>query len=242
MNPNIYLHEIIRTVPGREEPYMASVLSVHNDGSRRRGEQARGAFGQFRSAGVSGGWPGAINIWENSWSGQARDLERQFQDAERDTAMEEWWNRNLHLRQGGYDRILVPAPFSPTRAELRERGAHGKAFLHEILWLPFGEPERYLEELERGLLPAAQRHGIELIGAFQVAMRPRQVLTLLGAAEWAHLGSFLEAAETDPELRAWHEYRSSCVARSEEMVLIPARHDPLASSGRPSDRGATSRP
>ena len=24
----IYLHEIIRTVPGREEPYMASVLSL----------------------------------------------------------------------------------------------------------------------------------------------------------------------------------------------------------------------
>ena len=102
MNPNIYLHEIIRTVPGREEPYMASVLSVHSDGARRRDEQAHGAFGQFRSAAVSGGWPGAINIWENSWSGQARDLERQFQDAERDTAMEEWWNRNLHLRQGGY--------------------------------------------------------------------------------------------------------------------------------------------
>jgi hypothetical protein len=62
-------------------------------------------------------------------------------------------------------------------------------------------------------------------------MRPRQVLTLLGAAEWAQLGSFLEAADTDPELRAWHEYRASCVARAEELVLIPARHDPLASSG-----------
>ena len=116
MNPNIYLHEIIRTVPGREEPYMASVLSVHSDGARRRGEQAPGAFGQFRSAGVSGSWPGAINIWENTWSGLARDLKLQFQDAARDTAMEEWWNRNLHLRRGGYDRILIPAPFSPSRA------------------------------------------------------------------------------------------------------------------------------
>jgi len=80
-------------------------------------------------------------------------------------------------------------------------------------------------------LPAAQRHGMELIGAFQVAMRPRQVLTLLGATEWAHLGAFLESADTDPELRGWHEYRDSCVARAEEVVLIPARHDPLAFSG-----------
>ena len=242
MNPNIYLHEIIRTVPGREEPYMASVLSVHSDGARRRGEQAPGAFGQFRSAGVSGSWPGAINIWENTWSGLARDLKLQFQDAARDTAMEEWWNRNLHLRRGGYDRILIPAPFSPTRADLNARGAHGKAFLHEILWLPFGEPERYLEEFERRLLPAAQQYGLELIGAFQVAMRPRQVLTLMGAAEWAHFGAFLESADTDPALRAWHEYRASCVARAEEVVLIPARHDPLASSETRSDRPLTSRP
>ena len=34
MNDHIYLHEIIRTVPGREEPYLASVASVHHDPTR----------------------------------------------------------------------------------------------------------------------------------------------------------------------------------------------------------------
>ena len=115
MNTNIYLHEIIRTVPGREEPYLASVLSLHYEPARRgRGHPA---FAQFRSAGTSGAWPCAINIWENTWAGQAADLSRQFQDAQRDTAMEDWWNRNLHLRRGGYDRLLIPASFSPTLAD-----------------------------------------------------------------------------------------------------------------------------
>lgn len=229
MNSHTYLHEIIRTVPGREEPYMASVLSVHDEGTRRHGDTPDGAFGQFRSVETSGGWPCAINIWEHSWAIQTRDLQGQFQDAQRDTAMEDWWNRNLHLRRGGYDRILIPAPYSPTRAELRERDVRGQVFLHEIVWLPFGEPERYLRELEQGLLPAASRHGLELIGAYRVAMRPRQVLTLIGAPEWEQLGAFLDAATTDPELRDWHDYRSAKVGRAEELVLLPARHDALAS-------------
>ena len=156
------------------------------------------------------------------------NLAAQFQDAKRDTAMEDWWNRNLHLRRGGYDRILIPADYSPTRAELSARGARGQVFVHEILWLPFGEPEKYLRELERLLLPAARRYGVELIGAFRVALRPRQVLTLVGAREWSGLGAFIDAAESDADLRTWHAYRSAVIARAEELVLLPVRHDPLA--------------
>lgn len=228
MNSRIYLHEIIRTVPGREEPYAASVLSIHHDPARPADSEVHGAFGQFRTAQTSGAWPCVINIWENTWAGKARDLAGQFQDAKRDTAMEDWWNRNLHLRRGGFDRILIPAEFSPTRDELVRRGVRVQVCVHEILWLPFGEPERYLGELERRLLPAAQRHGVELLGAFRVAMRPNQVLTLLGAREWRGLGAWLEAASSDPDLREWHAYRSAKRVRAEELVLLPVRHDPLA--------------
>ncbi len=230
MNPKIYLHEVIRSVPGREEPYAASVLSLHHDPVRLGGGDLPGTLGQFRTAQTSGAWPSVINIWENTWAGQVRDLVGQFQDAVRDTAMEDWWNRNLHLRRGGYDRILIPAEYSPTRAELRARGAAGEVFVHEILWLPFGEPETYLRELERLLLPAAQRYGMDLIGAFRVALRPRQVLTLLGAREWAGLGAFIEAAGSDADLRTWHTYRGAKIRRAEELVLLPVRHDPLARS------------
>jgi hypothetical protein len=229
VNPKIYLHEIIRTVPGREEPYAASVLSLHHDPARHAGGKGGpGTLGQFRTAQTSGAWPSVINIWENTWAGQTANFVGQFQDARRDTAMEDWWNRNLHLRRGGYDRLLIPAHYSPTQAELRARGVVGEVFVHEILWLPFGEPETYLRELERLLLPAARRHGVEVIGAFRVAMRPNQVLTLLGAREWAGLGALLAAAGSDSDLRSWHAYRSAKIRRAEELVLLPVRHDPLA--------------
>jgi hypothetical protein len=152
----------------------------------------------------------------------------QFLDAKRDVAMEEWWNRNLHLRRGGYDRLLIPADSSPTRAEVREREITGEIFVHEIVWLPFGEPARYLDRFGAEFAPALEAHGLDLVGAFRVAMRPRQVLTLIGASEWSRLGSLLDAATRDPGLRKWHEYRASTVEQAEELMLIPARHDALA--------------
>ena len=229
MNSKTYLHEVIFTVPGREEPYMASVNSLHWDPMRGRTAEVEDRFAQqFRTAETSGGFPCAINIWEQSWARLTRNLSAQFQDRQRDTAMEDWWQRNLHLRRGGYDRVLIPAAYSPDGAQLRKRSVRGGVFLHEVAWLQLGEPERYLGELEQKLLPVAAKLGIELIGAYRVAMRPRQVLTVLGAGEWSQFARLLEAAGDSKELRAWQTYREKQVARSEELVLLPARHDPLA--------------
>lgn len=225
MNPNIYLHEYIRTVPGREEPYLASVLSLSRDPTREH--PGHPAFAQFRAVPTSGPWPAGVNIWENTWAGQAGDLIGQFLDARRDTAMEDWWNRNLHLRRGGYDRLLVPAPYSPTLADLVERGVAGEVFWQDIVWLPFGEPRRYLDVLERDLLPALDGMGLVLVGAFRVAMRPRQVVTIIGARAWSGLATLLAGAVRDPALGRWREYRASTVQHAEDMLLLPARHGPL---------------
>jgi hypothetical protein len=228
VNPNIYLHEVIRTVPGREESYLASVLSLHHDPTRSG--LGHPAFAQFRSVATSGPWPVGINIWENTWAGQTADLMSQFQDAKRDTAMEDWWNRNLHLRRGGYDRILIPADYSPTLADLEARSVRGEVFLQEIMWLPFGEPRRYLDAVESQLLPILDRLGLDLVGAFRVAMRPRQVLTLIGAPEWSRLAALM-ASSDDPNVARWNEYRVNTVQQAEEMLLLPARHGPLVPRG-----------
>jgi hypothetical protein len=226
MSSHIYLHEVIFTVPGREEPYMASVNSLHYDPVRGREAHVKERFAQqFRSAETSGAFPCVINIWEQSWAKLKGNLAMQFQDRQRDTAMEDWWQRNLHLRRGGYDRVLIPAAYSPDGEALRKRGVRGEVFLHEVVWLPFGEPERYLAELKRQLLPTATKLGVDLIGAYRVAMRPRQVLTLFGARKWSQFARFAGACAEGRELRAWRDYRDSQVARSEELVLLPARHD-----------------
>jgi len=225
VNPNIYLHEYIRTVPGREEPYLASVLSLHHEPSRAG--LGHPAFAQFRSVATSGPWPAGINIWENTWAGQTDDLIGQFLDARRDTAMEEWWNRNLHLRRGGYDRLLVPAEYSPTLAEVEARGIRGEVFLQEILWLPFGEPRRFLDRFGTDVLGRLDDLGLDLLGAWRVAMRPRQVCTIIGAREWQGLADLVRATRTDPVLAAWARDKAELTQHAEEMLLLPARHGPL---------------
>jgi hypothetical protein len=224
----IYLHEIIRVVPGREEAYMASVLSLQFIPGRKGSAGHHGQLGQFRAAETSGAWPKVVNIWQHdSWSNLTANLKRQFQDAERDTGMEEWWQANTALRHGGHDRVLLPAAYSPDKQGLASSGVQGRVFLHEIVKLPIGEAPAYLDRLGSDFLPAAAGRGWQLVGAYRVAWRPREVLTLWAMREWSQLGAVLRERETDPGLRDWFAYRDRLVRESEEMILLPGRMNPL---------------
>jgi hypothetical protein len=223
----IYLHEFMRTVPGREEPYMASVLAVVQRPGRKGSPDHHRQLGLFRTADTSGPFPFVINIWEHTARSQAAALERQFADAHRDRAMEDWWNRNLHLRRGGYDRILIPSAYTPDAASLERAGVRGRVFLHEILWLPLGAADDYLAALEGQFIPLARRFNWQLVGAYRVSQRPRQVLTLFALRDWSDLAGLLAARAQDAELRRWFDYRDRTVERLEELVLLPARMNPL---------------
>lgn len=217
----IHLHEIVRTLPGQEEPYMESVASIRNLPGREGWQGNFGEFGQFRSVDGAGAAPVVINLWEHDWTSQAEALARQFEDRNRDVAMEDWWNRNLHLRTGGYDRLLVPADYSPDAAALAARDGRGVVFLQEIVWLPWGGVEAWLDDFGRRFLPAAEAHGAHLVGAWRVAMRPTQALTILGFKAWESLAAF--AADLDASTA-----RAEGVRRSEPLVMVPGRRTPLA--------------
>lgn len=224
---NIYLHEIVRTFPGREEPYMASVLSVVERPGRQSTPDHNSQLGLFRTAETSGPFPLVINIWEHTWRSQAAALERQFADADRDRGMEEWWNRNLHLRRGGYDRLLIPSSYTLDSAGLAREGVRGRVFLHEILWLPLGAVDEYLAALDRQFLPLARRFDWQLVGAYRVSQRPRQALVLFALRHWSDLGRLLAARAHEAELCRWFEYRDRIVDDLHELVLLPGRMNPL---------------
>lgn len=223
MNPNVYLHEFVKTPVGREDAYAASVVSMRWNPARA--SRSHWALGQYKSAGVSGGWPWVINIWEHNWDSLTVALRNQFADAGRDTALESWWNRALHLRSGGYDRLLLPASYSPTRTAIRPKYRRWKVYLQEIVWLPLGEPAAYLERLQ-AVLPAMNRMGVELAGAFEVAMRPNQAMTLFAADDWAAMAAWINAMIGDASLAGWRGYRDATIIRSDELLLLPVRHDP----------------
>jgi hypothetical protein len=224
----IYLHEIIRVTPGREEEYMASVLSLGSIPGRKGSAGHAGQLGLFRTAEHSGPWPKVVNIWEHhGWGGLTDSLSRQFQDAARDSKMEDWWRANTDLRAGGHDRVLLPAPATRDRAALARDGVRGRLFVHEIASLPLGETSRYLERLE-GYRAAAAALGWELVGGYRVAWRPREALTLWALRDWRDLGRPGEARSAgDAPVREWFDYRDAVVRDLDEMVLLPGRMNPL---------------
>lgn len=220
----VNLHEIIHTVPGQEERYMTSILS-HTARRRWLGAEAAARdtlppaqVGFFRTAEVSGRWPKVVNIWgPKPWHDLVANFEMQFHGDAGD--LEEWWNRNLVLRTGGYDRVLLPAAFSPDSAEIDNRT--GRVFLQEILQLRWGDVDAYLDRLQR-FLPAAERLGWRLVGAYRVAFRPCEVLVVWSMASWQAMSALL-AATADPEAAEFAAARQQLVSGCEEMVLIPGR-------------------
>jgi hypothetical protein len=226
---SIYLHEIIRVTPGREEDYMASVLSLGSIPGRKGTSGHAGQLGLFRTAEHSGPFPKVVNIWEHhGWGGLTGSLARQFQDTARDSKMEDWWRANTDLRAGGHDRVLLPTRSTRDRGALERDGVRGRVFVHEIASLPLGETGRYLDRIESQLRPAAASLGWELVGAYRIAWRPREALTLWALREWRDLGRLQEARDRgEPALRDWFGYRDGAVRDLEEMVLLPGRMNPL---------------
>ena len=225
----IFLHEIIRTVPGQEEPYMASVLSIVEAPSRME-EERDGQLGMWRTAEASGPWPKVVNIWQHAgWHTLFQNLRRQFTDVQRDSPMEEWWQSNLHLRTGGYDRVLLATGYSPSGNQaIAEQGIKGRVFLHEIHALPMGEPAGFLDRLGKEFVPAAEGYGWSLVGAYRVAWRPREALTIFAMSEWSDLARLLQSRESDSALKSWFAYRDGIVQNTDEMLMMAGRLNPMA--------------
>jgi hypothetical protein len=228
----VYLHEIVYTVPGQEVPYTSAIMGnlyhpiLAGPGNAIEAVQ----LWVWRTTQVSNVWPRVILLWEiPTWAQLARNFAVQFTDR-RDTLMENWWNRNLHLRRGGFDRLLISSAYSPDNAALTQRRVKGRVFLHEIVHVRYGEAGVYLDRLEQTFLPAATRHGWDLIGAYRVALRPREALVLWSLPGWDQLAGPLAAAD-EPDLREWRAYRADAVTCSEEMVLLPAGVNPLRLPG-----------
>jgi hypothetical protein len=226
----LVLHEIVRPGTGQEEAYMTSVIANRTRPGER--QEFQRPIGNFRTVETAGAWSRVINLWEFFGAdGYVRNNMRQFQDQGRDELHEDWWNRNINLRHGGFDRVCVPTPFSPDLNRLREQGIRGRVFLNQILQLPFDEPEAYFERLGAEFLPAAGRYGWHLFGAYSVLWCPREVVTLWAFPEWANLSSLLAERRSDPDLRRWFDYHDRLVAGSVEFLLLPARVNPLGISG-----------
>lgn len=236
-NAKLYLHEMIHIVGTGSEPYK------RHTGERRPSNPAGTLVGMWQQSGSTGDWPRVVNLWEmDGWDGWAEILEYQYAPRHgQPAALRKWWTEATKYRSGGFDRILEPAPWSPTRGELIARNVRGRAFLQEIATCAPGRVDEYLDAVARRWRPTAERRGLALAGAWRTAMRDTEAILLWCLPTLADFTRHLRDLRAADETRAWLEEARAWRSDYRETLLIPSIWCVMHPDWKPARGGVASR-
>jgi hypothetical protein len=168
-------------------------------------------------------------MWEHEgWSGLAASFAFEaVGTGAQDPALVTWWAKAAEFRSGGYDRIVVPAPWTRTINELCADGVRGEAYVHELVTVEPGTAADVLEQA-RDASDLHARHGWQLFGAFTAAMGNDDEAILLWAIptwqQWAD-------GEADRELKQWR--RKLNPTAWNRVVMVDAPLNPLRTGRQP---------
>lgn len=216
----LYLHEIIDIIGTGQEAYLDSVgeRAVH---SEREGISR--LVGTWKVIGSTNRWPRVVNLWEmDGWQHWAETLERQHVPEKKDPALAPWWAKVTQWRSGGFDRILEPSLFSPTRDQLRTRQLKAWVCVHTIVRLLPGKAGAYLAAVGDVLRPLLETHGLTLMGAYTVPMRSDEVLVLWAAPDFRALCALYDGRRSDAGLHEWTALVAPLRQQFDAMWLVPS--------------------
>ncbi len=185
MNDKVYIHELIDVIGQNRAKYLhhmtANWVPVAIEERNQR------CFGVFGTVGSTGRWPEVVNIWElDGWDGLVANFSHELSHASlQDPSLAEWWAVAASLRRGGFDRIVVPAPWTRSIDELVADGVRGEVYAHELIEVPPGGAPDLLDAVESVGRVTVEALGAELVGAFRVAMvGDREVILVWALPSW----------------------------------------------------------
>ena len=122
-------------------------------------------------------------MWEeDGWDGLAASFELETVGrGAQDPTLEKWWARAAEFRRGGFDRIMVPAPWTRSIEQLCADGVRGAVYAHELVKVRPGSAFELLERSRDRAVPLLGRYGWDLVGAFTTAMADDDEALLLWA-------------------------------------------------------------
>ncbi len=219
-NACLYLHETIDIAGTGSEPYKAHTGKL----GTARTDGGAPLVGTWQQSGSTGSWPTVINLWEmRGWEHWTQILERQYtRTSGQEPKLKQWWTKATEYRSGGFDRILEPAPFSPTRTELVDRNVRGRAVLQEIATVKPGRAERYLDAVATRWRSLALQRGLTLVGAYRTAMRDTEAVLLWSLPDFATFTRHFATAARDRAVRRWTEHARTWRVDYRETLLVPS--------------------
>lgn len=227
-NEKVYIHEFIEIRGAARAKYMHHMTA--NWGPIAQEERNQLCFGCWGTVGSTGRWPEVVNMWEEEgWEGLAANFAHETGHAGlQDPSLKAWWQQAAEFRRGGFDRILVPAEWSPTIAELIDSGVQGNFYAHERVDLRAGTAVEFLGRVRDDATRAYEAFGLRMVGAFRTAMRADDEAIVIWAipsdAEWA---AFEAAHGTDAGLAAWHRSIDGLATGWHRTLLVDAPTAPL---------------
>ena len=233
-NEKVYIHELIDVIGHGRNRYMHHMTA--NWCPTARVERNMSCFGVWGTVGSTGRWPEVVNMWElDGWDGLGGNFEHEFAGGrDQDPSLGEWGAVAADLRRGGYDRIVVPAAWSPTIEELTAAGVRGEVYAHEIVSVAPGQAGEYLNAVAHEGTDVYAEYGWSVVGAFSTAMRVDNEAMLVWAipyfAAWA---DFERGATADDALLGWKDTISRCGAFVERTLLVDAPLAPLRTGRQP---------
>ena len=217
----LYLHEIIDIIGDGQQAYLDTIGKERGPHSERSGISR--LFGTWKVVGSTNRWPRVLNLWEmDGWEQWAGSLERQHLPQRRDPTLASWWSAATRWRSGGFDRILEPAGYAPTRDALRAAKLRAWVCVHTTVRTRSGRREAYLEAVGDTLRPLLEARGLVLMGAYAAVMRTDEAIVLWAAPDFRHLCGLYARRGDDAELRGWKERAASLRRRSDTMWLVPS--------------------
>ena len=232
-NEKIYIHELIDVIGHNRARYMHHMTA--NWCPIGRAERNQLCFGVWATVGSTGAWPQVVNLWELAgWNGLADNFEHELVGGgAQDPSWAEWWSVAADLRRGGFDRIVVPEPWSPTVDELTDAGARGAVYAHELVRLPVGRSRGFLDALAVSGRAAVESLGLQCVGAFRVAMSTDTEAIVIWAIPTLAVWADFERAWDDGTLAPWRSVLDALEARVHRTLMVDAPLAPMRTGRQP---------
>ena len=206
MHGRVYMHEYIKIAGANRANYFEHMTAGWRQGARERKQKT---FGIWGTLGSTANWPEVVNLWEyDSWDDLAESFGHETNAAGmQDPFLKEWWLKAQPMRESGHDRLMIPADYSPSIAQVAERGIVGwPAFRQDLIVTKPGAAREYLARVGEELVPMMKPLGMEMVGAYRTAMRDdTEVMLIWAVRDFKDWLAAERAYDGSDEMRVWRE-------------------------------------
>jgi hypothetical protein len=234
LNDRIYIHEFIDIRGHNRSTYMHHMTANWSPTAQAQRHQL--CYGVWAVLGSTGPWPQVVNLWEeDGWEGLGRSFGTEaVGTGAQDPKLERWWETASEFRRGGFDRIMLPAPWTNTIEELCADGVTGVAYAHELVRVRPGSARELLERAREVGSAALAHYGWKLVGAFTTAMvNDDEALLIWAIPSWEQWAQAEAAHRSDDAVVRWRTGVTDQVTGWHRTLLVDAPLSPFRTHRQP---------